>query len=430
MLTLKIEPADALIDVERQITVTGAQPGAQVEISATTVRQGVRWASYAIFEADAQGQVNVATQDPLEGSTYDTADAMGLIWSQVPQVEGARQLFNQSVFDAIVTNLSVSSAGQGATTTMTQRLAAEGVKRIELDEDGLVGTLFLPDGPGPHPGIMVLNGSGGGINEPRAALYASHGYAALALGYFKTPGRPDYISNTHLEYFLQAMQWLRAKVALKNDFLAVSGQSRGGELALLLGSTFRNEVSAVMAYVPSAFVHSAQNAADPAVGREGPTWLLDGKPLRHIWENNRYASWAPFDEGEPPYRHELAMLTALEDKEAIEPARIRVENINGPVVLLSATDDGSWPSSLYCQMIVDRLKAHQFPHAVEWVDVQDAGHAILFPYVPTTQIVYSHPVSKRVSTGGGEPAANAKADRLSWRAVLNTLNSAVKNGTQ
>lgn len=430
MLTLKIEPADALIDVERQITVTGAQPGAQVEISATTVRQGVRWASYAIFEADAQGQVNVATQDPLEGSTYDTADAMGLIWSQVPQVEGARQLFNQSVFDAIVTNLSVSSAGQGATTTMTQRLAAEGVKRIELDEDGLVGTLFLPDGPGPHPGIMVLNGSGGGINEPRAALYASHGYAALALGYFKTPGRPDYISNTHLEYFLQAMQWLRAKVALKNDFLAVSGQSRGGELALLLGSTFRNEVSAVMAYVPSAFVHSAQNAADPAVGREGPTWLLDGKPLRHIWENNRYASWAPFDEGEPPYRHELAMLTALEDKEAIEPARIRVENINGPVVLLSATDDGSWPSSLYCQMIVDRLKAHQFPHAVEWVDVQDAGHAILFPYVPTTQIVYSHPVSKRVSTGGGVPAANAKADRLSWRAVLNTLNSAVKNGTQ
>ncbi|HLS42798.1 MAG TPA: acyl-CoA thioester hydrolase/BAAT C-terminal domain-containing protein [Paenalcaligenes sp.] len=430
MLTLKIEPADALIDVERQITVTGAQPGAQVEISATTVRQGVRWASYAIFEADAQGQVNVATQDPLEGSTYDTADAMGLIWSQVPQVEGARQLFNQSVFDAIVTNLSVSSAGQGATTTMTQRLATEGVKRIELDENGLVGTLFLPDGPGPHPGIMVLNGSGGGINEPRAALYASHGYAALALGYFKTPGRPDYISNTHLEYFLQAMQWLRAKVALKNDFLAVSGQSRGGELALLLGSTFRNEVSAVMAYVPSAFVHSAQNAADPAVGREGPTWLLDGKPLRHIWENNRYASWAPFDEGEPPYRHELAMLTALEDKEAIEPARIRVENINGPVVLLSATDDGSWPSSLYCQMIVDRLKAHQFPHAVEWVDVQDAGHAILFPYVPTTQIVYSHPVSKRVSTGGGEPAANAKADRLSWRAVLNTLNSAVKNGTQ
>lgn len=423
MLRLNAEPADALIDVERQITVFGAQPGAQVEISATTVRQGVRWASYAIFEANDEGEVHVGQQVPLEGSTYESADAMGLIWSQVPQVDGARQLFNLSVFDPIVTNVSVSSLGQGTTTTLTQRLAAPAVKRLDVDEDGLAGTLFLPEGEGPHPAIMVLNGSGGGINEARAALYASRGYAALALGYFKTPGRPDYISNTHLEYFQQGLQWLRKHVQPRNDFVAVSGQSRGGELALLLGATFTREVSAVIAYVPSAFVHSAQNAADPAVGREGPTWVLDGKPLAHIWENNRHASWLPFDEGEAPHRHELAMLTALEDKEAIEPARIRVENINGPIILLSATDDGSWPSSLYCKMIVERLEEHGFKHNVEWIDVQDAGHAVLFPYVPTTQIVYSHPVSKKVSTGGGEATANAKADLLSWQGVLRFLES-------
>lgn len=425
MLTLKIEPADALIDVEREFTVFGAQPGAQVEISATTVRYGVRWASYAIYIADDKGEVHVGQQVPLEGSTYECADAMGLIWSQVPQVDGARHLFNLSVFDAIVTSVSVSSLGQGSTTTLTQRLAADGVKRVEVDENGLVGVLYLPATEGPHPAIMVLNGSGGGMNEERAALYASRGYAALALGYFKTPGRSDYISNTELEYFLQGMQWLREHVPVKNDFVAVSGQSRGGELALLLGSLFPQEVSAVIAYVPSAFVHSAQNAADPAVGREGPTWLYNGKPLPHIWENNRYASWAPFDEGEPPYRHELAMLTALEDKEAIEPARIRVEKINGPVMLLSATDDGSWPSSLYCQMIVDRLQARHFKHDVDWLDVKDAGHAILFPYVPTTQTIYSHPVSKKISTGGGEPAANAKADLWSWQRVLAFLEKAV-----
>lgn len=424
MLTIKVEPADALIDVERVITVLGAKPGAQVEISMTTVRQGVRWASYALFEADKNGEVQVSQQSPLEGSSYTQADAMGLVWSQIPQVKDARQLFNLSVFDPIVSSVSVSSSGQGSTTTMTQRLAAEGVRRIELDENGLVGTLFLPAGEGPYPAIMVLNGSGGGINEPRAALYASRGYAALALGYFKTPGRPDYISNTELEYFLLGLQWIREHVPVKNDFVAVSGQSRGGELALLLGATFTQEVSAVIAYVPSAFVHSAQNAADPAVGREGPTWLYGGKALPHIWENNKHASWAPFDEGEPPYRHELAMLTALEDKEAIEPARIRVEKINGPVILLSATDDGSWPSSLYCQMIVDRLKAKGFKHDVVWVDVENAGHAILFPYVPTTQIVYSHPVSKRVSTGGGEATANARADLLSWQQVLEFLKKA------
>ena len=170
--------------------------------------------------------------------------------------------------------------------------------RQDVREHGLVGTLYLPPGaaPGSHPAVLILNGSGGGINEPRAALYASRGYAAFALAYFKAPGLSDYISNTPLEYFQSGLRWLRDKVRLQHDFVAVSGQSRGGELVLLLGATFPTEVSAVVAYVPGAVVHSGQNACDPKIGREGPTWLLGGKPLPHVWENNRTATWAPFDE--------------------------------------------------------------------------------------------------------------------------------------
>ena len=95
----------------------------------------------------------------------------------------------------------------------------------------LVATLFTPaprvDGLAP-PVIVVLNGSGGGLNEPRAALYASHGYAALALGYFKAPGLPDYISNTPLEYFENALQWVHRHLQPHRGQVALSGQSRGG----------------------------------------------------------------------------------------------------------------------------------------------------------------------------------------------------------
>jgi len=38
--------------------------------------------------------------------------------------------------------------------------------------------------------------------------------------------------------------------------------------------------------------------------------------------------------------------------------------------------------------------------------------------------VYAHPVSGRISTGGGEPAANARADEASWREVLAFLDAA------
>ncbi|MGE8319896.1 MAG: acyl-CoA thioester hydrolase/BAAT C-terminal domain-containing protein [Comamonas sp.] len=421
---LSVTPADELIDVPRRIRVERLAPGRQVAIATRTLRNGVEWRSEALFTAGADGVVDLERDAPVSGS-YGGVSPMGLLWSQSPVGSKSREAFNQPVAEPLVTEVAASVDGQQLQATLVQRLAAEGVTRREVREDGLVGTLYLPAGPGPHPAVVVLNGSGGGINEPRAALYASRGFAALALAYFKAPGLSDYISNTPLEYFQQGLRWLRRELRPLHDFVAVSGQSRGGELVLLLGATFAKEVSAVVAYVPSAFVHSGQNACDPKIGREGPTWLLDGKPLTHLWENNRTASWAPYDDGPEPRRHDRAMRTALQDPEALARARILVENIEGPVMLLSATDDGSWPSSIYSRIVRDRLAEVQHPHDVQWLDFENAGHSILFPYVPTTQLVYAHPVSGKVSTSGGNAADNARADEQSWDGVLRFLRGAV-----
>lgn len=423
--TLTITPADALIDVPRQIRVEHVQPGQTVEITALTRRNGVLWQAQAAFTAGEDGVVDLTRDAPVSGD-YTGLAPMGLVWSQSPVDSPSREHFNHPVTDALVTDVVARVAGAQAQASFTQRLASDGVTRQDVREEGLVGTLYLPAGPGPHPAVMILNGSGGGINEPRAALYASRGYAAFALAYFKAPGMSDYISNTPLEYFQTGLRWLRKKVQPKHDFVAISGQSRGGELVLLLGATFPKEVSAVVAYVPGAVVHSGQNACDPKIGREGPTWLLGGKPLPHVWENNRTATWAPFDEGPSPHRHEKAILTALQDPDAVARARIRVEDIEGPVMLLSATDDGSWPSSLYSKMVQDKLADVKHPYPVQWLDYENGGHSILFPYVPTTQLVYAHPVSGKISTSGGNPKDNARADQESWEGVKTFLDAAVK----
>jgi dienelactone hydrolase len=428
MAALSITPADALIDVPRRIAVQGLAAGEEVTLSSHTVRgPAVAWRAEARFRADADGTVDLGRDAPLSGS-YASVSAMGLVWSQAPTTPGApREVFAAEPGAALETLIRVQRRdGSPLQDGFIQRLAGAGVTRREVREEGLVGTLYLPAGPGPHPAVLVLNGSGGGINEPRAALYASHGYAALALGYFKAPGLPDYISNTPLEYFEKALYWLHRRLGPAQGFVALSGQSRGGELVLLLGSLFPEAVSAVIGYVPGAVVHSAQNACDPATGREGPAWLYRGRPLPHLWENNRTATWAPWDDGPQPRRHANALLTALDDPDAVERARIRVENIRGPVLLLSASDDGSWPSSRYSRMVVERLEQHQHPHAVQHLDFADAGHSIVFPYVPTTQLVYAHPVSGRTSTGGGAPAPNAQADAQSWPAVLRFLEHAVQ----
>ena len=425
---LSILPAEALIDVPRQILVQGLAPGEAITLQSRTVRgPGVAWVATARYQADAAGQVDLGRDAPLAGSAYEGVDAMGLIWAQAPEQPGAsREVFGTEPGAALRTHITLLRDDQVvAQAWLVQQLAAPGVQRREIREQGLVGSLWTPAGPGPHPAVLVLNGSGGGINEARGALYASRGYTALALGYFKAPGLSDYISNTPLEYFETALHWMHQQLQPAQGFVALSGQSRGGELVLLLGAMFPDLVSAVIGYVPSAVVICAQNACDPALGREGWAWLYRGRPIPHVWEHNRHATWAPWDEGPEPRRHTNALLTSLQDAEAVERARIRVERIRGPVLLLTAGDDGSWPSSLYGRMVVDHLAQAGHPWPVRQLDWPEAGHSVLFPTVPTTQLVYAHPVSGRLSTTGGHPAANAQADQASWAGVLDFLQQAV-----
>ena len=80
-------------------------------------------------------------------------------------------------------------------------------------------------------------------------------------------------------------------------------------------------------------------------------------------------------------------------------------------------------------MVHERLNHARHPHAVQHLEFAEAGHSIVFPYVPTTQLVYAHPVSGRLSTTGGHPLANARADEASWRGVLQFLQNAVRAHT-
>lgn len=411
-----ISPSVDLIDVPRRITLSGLPAGTEVTIAADTPRDGSTWRAQAVFAAGADGSIDLGRDAPLRGD-YEGVAAMGLIWAQTGQGE----LFPADLSRPLETTLTAYIGGETvASGQFSQILMADGVTRHSLAEDGLVGALFLPAGEGPHPAIMILNGSGGGINEPRAALWASHGVAALALGYFGAPGLPKYISNTPLEYFARALDWLRARVHPKNGFVAVAGQSRGGELALLLGATFPEKVSAVLGYVPSAFVHGGQAAADPAagLGRDGPCWTLNGKPLVHQWQDNATASWKPYDEATDMRRNADAMRTALGDPVAMARARIPVERIAGPVLLISGGDDGAWPSDLYSLIVQSSLLAAGHPHEVIWKNWPAAGHSILFPYTPATRIAHRHPVSGIATTMGGAPAANAAANAGAWEAAL------------
>ncbi|EJN06627.1 acyl-CoA thioesterase/bile acid-CoA:amino acid N-acyltransferase family protein [Herbaspirillum sp. YR522] len=421
---LLVTPASALVDRPRRIGLSGFTPRAQVLLRSTLAHpDGSRWESAATFAADAQGRVDLARQAPLRGD-WQLPDASAPLWSLRRLSAPASPALSEGLAPLTVTLHAADQAGRQATAQLELLFVAPGVTRREVVEDGLAGALFTPAGPGPHPLVLVLAGSGGGLHEQRAALYAAHGYAALALGYFKTPGRPDHIGDMPLEYFETALRWARRTLAPRHDFVAVSGVSRGGELALLLGATYPHLVSAVIAYVPSAYLHGTLRAGRPDQARDATVWTLAGQGLPNAWKDNPHADWTRFDhpaQAGLPIRQAAAFQSVMGDVERLAAARIAVERIRAPVLLVSGTDDGFWPSTQYAEQVVDTLQARSHAWPVEHVVGVGAGHAIGVPQLPATLIAKPHPVSGVVLDGGGTAAANALASERSWRRVLGFL---------
>ncbi|OZI35367.1 acyl-CoA thioester hydrolase [Bordetella genomosp. 1] len=421
---LRIEPADARVDVPRRIVARGLPPGPARLAATLRHPDGSLWQAEAHYQIGADGTLDLDAQAPVAGD-WCRADAMAVVWALQRQSPPTDARLSDET-GPLHTALTLTAGALTLSATLVQRFEVEGVTRQELDGERS-GTLYTPAGPGPHPVIVVFNGSGGGVARQRAALYAAQGYRAVALGYFKSPGRPDHISDTPLEYFEAALRWIHAELAPARGFVALTGQSRGGELSLLLGARFPELVGAVIAYVPSSVVHGTLRAGRPGQQPGEPAWTWRGQALATVWDGNPQADWTAFEAreaGPGPVRQAPAFVSAHRHAPSVASARIPVERIAGPVMLVSGTDDGFWPSTAYAEEVAQTLYEHEHAWPIEHVRCQYAGHAIGVPNLPATLIAKPHPVAGVVLSGGGTASANARANRASWAAVQRFLREA------
>jgi hypothetical protein len=80
-------------------------------------------------------------------------------------------------------------------------------RHLRVARDGLYGEWYrLRDIHGRRPAVVAFGGATGGlVAMPRFARgFASEGYPALALAYFKEPGLPKTLDRIPLEYFARA----------------------------------------------------------------------------------------------------------------------------------------------------------------------------------------------------------------------------------
>lgn len=289
----------------------------------------------------------------------------------------------------------------------------------------VAGYLYEGIGPGPHPGVLVLHGAGGagGYERQYAALLAEHGYTVLCVEYFGAPGIRENLASVPLEAFERAGNWLTDHPDVAGDRVGVAGFSRGGEAALLAGAHF-DVVGAVIAYVPSGLVFPAPSWMD-GIGENEPAWTLGGDPLPFIpvdeYVTDADGIEAPLggDEPRPPMlAHERAPAAIR------ERATIPVENIAGPVLLVSGDEDRVWPSTRFAGLAAERLERHDHSWPVEHRSYPAAGHAIRVPYR-----FESDDPPDETHWLGGTSEANAAAAADAWLATLQCLDRTLGQGS-
>jgi dienelactone hydrolase len=290
-----------------------------------------------------------------------------------------------------------------------------------LNSNGLVGEFFYPTRGSSFPAVLCIGGSSGGTKTAIAPLLAEAGFATLSLGYFGAPGLPKEFAELPLEYFIEGVEWLQRQPMVHGEKVGITGTSRGSEAALQTAAR-TSRIGAIVTYVPSGIRWMGAGGKPP--------WTRQGRPLPYVqWPND-------FDENKALAK--VGRFNQILDNPTLwTKAEIPVEQSSCPILLHSGKDDQLWPSERMANMIIERLKKHNYSYPYRHIAYSDAGHRIKVPSLDSSSY---EPVSKDTVTHellqlGGTYEGNCLASQPSQTRTKNNRGrnnkkfQAIKSGT-
>ncbi|XP_038868241.1 acyl-coenzyme A thioesterase 1-like isoform X2 [Salvelinus namaycush] len=417
---LTAKPNRALID--EPITLEGRHlpPHSPITVCARMHNEdGDLWEAFSHYNTDGRGVVNL-TRDESVGGSYVGCEPMGLFWALQPapgEREGLR-LRKKNVETPYSVQLSLleghipvpSSHGSNkeqrqrgeqelAAVTVERWYMAPGVRRIEIRQNGVVGTLFLPPGPGPFPAMMDLWGMGGGLIEYRSALFASRGFASLSLAYFGHKDIPGPLNTINVgdAYFKTAFQFLQDHPQVCGDRMGVMGLSFGVYLALRIATQIDVKPRCV-------------------IGVNGPIGsfnkLSDSDGMTESFEGDQ-KHWSYDEEGYVSFR-EVSMPNNIPPEN-----KANVENLCCPLLYIVGEDDLSCAAIENADEIEKKIKDAGRSHLFTRLSYPGAGHLIEPPYTPNSRAsMWTTQPKKLITLWGGHLVPHAAAQEDAWKRTL------------
>jgi dienelactone hydrolase len=293
------------------------------------------------------------------------------------------------------------------------------------DARAFVGTICAPATHGKHPAIVVLGGSEGGNSMAfAAAQFAQHGYVAASVAYFKAPGLPQILENVPVETVGKALDEIAKRPDVDASRIAITGDSKGGELSLLAASVYP-QIHAVVAVVPSPFAWEGIPNGPAAVGS---SWTVNGKPVPYVHYGAvmGQVNMVAFTQHQPLDLRKGYSASMQQNAQQIPAAMFHLENIRGPVLMLGADDDQIWDSDAQSHLGLQYLQDHHHPYKDEYLHYAGAGH--LFMYSSRERPLTEVPMGPTTLLLGGTLQANLRAQEQAWPKVYEFLAAALQAG--
>ena len=272
----------------------------------------------------------------------------------------------------------IGSGGMGWMLTQAPKpakMVAPGPNGKRIAAEGMLANYFPAGGKGPHPAILLLGGSEGGLAEglrAQALLLQAAGFSTLHLAYHNAPGKSAKLVNIPLEEFYRALDWLKRQSGVDARRIAIVGYSKGAEAGLLVATRYPG-IRATVLGMPSSVVWDGMSGENYLLGSFSSSWSEKGEPIAHL-----------------AYKGQLMLICGEAEK--------------------------LWPSCPMTDQIVERARLKGAPQPIV-LRYKDAGHGVAG--APRS----NRDQDKWPGKLGGTEEGNWAARADSWPKIVNFLRT-------
>ncbi|XP_068211021.1 acyl-coenzyme A thioesterase 1-like isoform X2 [Palaemon carinicauda] len=410
---LSVDPLSCLHDEPVHIKVSGLKPNQDVTLrtSMKDVRN-VQFVSYAHYRANGNGEVDVNEMKSL-GGQYKGLFPMGLFGSLVPapneykytrffkkDVENPN-IVTVGVYDGHVSieALCVSEEMKPLSSVIHERhYMGPGVQRIPVRYGKVRGSLFLPPGDGPFPGIVDMFGTAGGLLEYRSAQFASRGFASLALAFFNYDDLPKGLEEFDIAYFEEAVEYLLKHEKVLDYGVGVTGTSKGGDLAVSMAAF----IPSVIACVTINGFFAPLNHGIRVKGSLYPPFEWD---LSRISINNDGV---------------IITKSSIPTRKEMEKFMLPIEKSRSAFLIMVGSDDQNINSGFQARCAYEYLAAHDYEHDYRVESFIGTGHLLEPPFSPHCYASFFHSYMNAIIWGGSAKYHTLGQERA-WKMMRDFL---------